>query len=372
MKIIICGIKTIPSSQGGVERGVEEVCSRLVNYGHKVIVYCRANERTWNNYRGFRVENIPYIDSKYMCYFSYMFNVYKDIVNNHDNDSLIHIHSPVVHGIWALLLKIKGYSIVVHNHGLEWNADKWPFWFKYYMKISETFAIHASKYFIVVSKTEHEYFCSRFKNYIHKINIIPNGIPTDSDYTKSSPVEFEKLDFYIYVGRIVPQKRLEDLIEAYHLSGTKKKLIICGGASFSNKYFKQIQEKIKNTHSIYYMGWVNRHITMNLIKNAFALILPSSSEGCPNVLLEAISMGTVSLVSDIQPHKELGGDNLYYFNVKDTNSLANKMHFLESDLKYYHELKKNISVLSTTLADWDTTTEKILELYKDIMKSDLS
>lgn len=371
MDVIICGIKMVPSCEGGIERGVEETCSRLASKGYNITIYCRGIPFQEDLYNGCKIIRIPYFNSKYLCYFTHMAKVFLHIVNNQSRSTLIHVHTPAVNGIWIAFLRLRGHPVVVHNHGLEWRASKWPYWFKITMKISVSIGVRAASRLICVSNEERFYFCRKHPKITKQCDVIPNGLPDGSSNVSSTLFEnlnLQDKEYYVYVGRLVPQKRVEDLIQAYKISGSKKLLIVVGGASYSDSYAQSLYRLSDECSGVIFTGWCERTDVLQLLEKAYSFILPSESEGCPNALLEAISCHCVCVVSDIAAHREIGGDNLIYFNVKDRQSLANIISSLESDDGIFTEARCSIKSLSKKLATWDQIASRVASVYDSVTR----
>ncbi len=369
MNVIICGIKMVPSCEGGIERGVEETCLRLAAKGYKITIYCRGIPFQEDLYHGCKIIRIPYSNSKYLCYFTHMAKVFLHIVNNQSRSTLIHVHTPAVNGIWIALLRLRGHPVIAHNHGLEWRASKWPYWFKMVMKISAAIGFRATSKLICVSNEEKLYFWRKYPKILERCEVVPNGLPNNSRNASSNILKHLNLqdkEYYIYIGRLVPQKRVEDLIQAFKISGSKKRLVIVGGASYSVSYAQSLYRLSDECSGVIFAGWCGRADVLHLLGEAYAFILPSQSEGCPNALLEAISRHCVCVVSDIEAHREIGGDKLMYFHVKDCQSLAKIIFRLESEDGLYTKARHSIKYLSKSLPNWDQVASQIAGVYDEV------
>lgn len=144
MNIAVCGLRDFGRGSGGVERGAEELNSRLASRGFDIAVYARGTSPEIHDYRGFTLLRVPAAGGKYSCYFRYMSEAVRRIHDAHCGNGIVHIHSPAVNGLWAYVFSRYGYRVVSHTHGIEWKALKWPAWFKYFMKWSELVAMRAS------------------------------------------------------------------------------------------------------------------------------------------------------------------------------------------------------------------------------------
>lgn len=244
MDVIICGLKEIPSIKGGVERGAEELSVRLVAKGYKVTICCQGFKGI-RRYRRFVVIGVGKFLGKYSSYFFSMACAFFVIVFKFNKgNAIIHLHSPCVNGIWVPLLKCFGFDVIVHTHGLEWKALKWPFWFKYFMKFFDFIGRFFSNVVICVSDGERNWYEKSVIYRYTPLYKISNGSPNCDPYEKTNILNTLLLnhkDYYLFIGRLVPQKCVLDLIQAYKISKSKKKLLIVGESSASDNYVSKLR-----------------------------------------------------------------------------------------------------------------------------------
>ncbi len=140
--------------------------------------------------------------------------------------------------------KILKKRIVVTIHGLDWQRSKWGGFGSKYIKFGEKLAVKYADEIIVLSKNVQKYFKD---NYNRETVFIPNGVnylkPKEPEIIKEK-YGLNKEDYILYLGRIVPEKGIDYLIKAYKQIHTNKKLVIAGGSSHTDNYFKQIKAKI--------------------------------------------------------------------------------------------------------------------------------
>lgn len=122
-----------------------------------------------------------------------------------------------------------------------------------------------------------------------------------------------KDSYILFLGRLVPEKGIRYLVEAFKQVKTDKKLVIAGGSSDTNSFMKELQELAKADDRIIFTGFVQGQLLDELYSNAYIYTLPSDLEGMPLSLLEAMSYGNCCVVSDIPECTEVVEDKALIF-----------------------------------------------------------
>ncbi len=177
-----------------------------------------------------------------------------------------------------------------------------------------------------------------------KLKIIANGSSNGVDVSYFNPslitdeiknkvrksLNIEKNDFtYLYVGRIVGDKGINELVEAFdklYKTNSNIKLLLVGYKEAELDKLKQKTEDIISSHpAIISTGFHKDVRAFYAISNV--LVLPSYREGFPNVLMQAGAMGLFCIATDINGCNEIIEDEENGFLVppKDTDSLFNAM-----------------------------------------------
>ena len=279
-------------------------------------------------------------------------------------------------------------KIVVTIHGLDWQRSKWGKFASNVIKHEEKEAVKYADEIIVLSKNVEEYFK---KTYNRKTNFIPNGVskPTikEANIIKKQ-WNLDKDSYILFLARLVPEKGLGYLIEAYNNINTDKKLVIAGGGSDTNEYVQSIKDKVKDNPNIIMTGFVQGETLEELYSNCFLYCLPSDVEGMPLSLLEAMSYGNRCLVSDIEENTSVIENYGYSFKKDDVEDLTAKLNELlndedkkkkqtsnnwnkgqdkKLDKKFDKNLKReDIQKFILDKYNWDDITKKTEELYKKI------
>ena len=369
------GHKRIPSREGGVEIVVEELATRMAARGNRVVAYNRKGHNvagaefddtvnTSNepfSYRGVRVIPVTTIDAKGMAALSSsFFATLKAIAAKPD---VIHYHAegPCV---MLRLAHWAGIRTVATIHGLDWQRAKWGKFASTYLKFGERTAARCADEVIVLSRNMQEYF----KNtYGRDTWFIPNGIE------RKQPVAAQKItnkyglhkdDYMLFLGRIVPEKGVHYLIEAFRKLDTDKKLVIAGGASDSTEYYEQIKQMAAQDPRIILTGFVQGRMLQELYSNAYIYVLPSDLEGMPMSLLEAMSYGNCCLTSDIAECAEVVGDKAASFAHGSADALYEALQDLVQHPQKVQEYKDQAADFITGKFSWDSVVDQTLALYE--------
>mgnify|MGYP000302556905 FL=1 len=372
ISIAMIGQKHIPSREGGVEIVVEELSTRMVKKGYHVIVYNRKSKHAMDkkqkitnitSYKGVELKYALTIDKKGLAAMtSSFFGSLQILFSKAD---VVHYHAE---GPCAMIPLIKFFSkkkIVATIHGLDWQRAKWGSGFaSKYIKFGEKMAAKYADEIIVLSNNVQEYF----KNtYNRKTNFIPNGVNKPQilkpDIIKKK-YKLKKEDYILFLGRIVPEKGIHYLIEAFNKIDTNKKLVIAGGASDTDSYYSELKEKAKANKNIIFTGFVQGQELEELYSNAYIYCLPSDLEGMPLSLLEAMSYGLCCLTSDIKECSDVIADKGKTFLKSNVDDLTAKIQQLLEDENLVKKYKKESQNYILEKYNWDDVVEKTMELYR--------
>lgn len=258
-----------------------------------------------------------------------------------------------------------GIKTVATIHGLDWQRSKWGGFATKYIKFGEKIAAKYADEIIVLSKDVEKYFK---ETYNRDTNFIPNGVNKpiirDTNIIKEKYGLSQK-SYILFLARIVPEKGLHYLINAYKNINTDKKLVIAGGASHTNEYLSKIKKMVKDDNRIIMTGFVQGKELDELYSNCYLYCLPSDVEGMPLSLLEAMSYGCTCLVSDIKENINVVKEYGFSFKKGNIESLENN---LKKILNHNFERKNEIANYVLNTYTWKENVYKTLELYKKVNK----
>lgn len=364
MKIAMVGQKGIPATYGGIERHVEEVGSRLVKKGHDVTVYCRLyyTKRT-GQYRGMKLRRLPSINTKHLDTATHCFISTADVLFRKFDIVQFHALGP---SVFSSIPRIAGAKTVVTVHGLDWQREKWGPAASWVLRKCEFPAVHFPNKTVVVSNTLQKYFREK---YSAETVVVPNGtnVPVSRPASQIKKLGLEEGNYVLFVGRLVPEKGVHYLAEAFTRVDTGLKLVLAGGSSFSDSYVDKLREY--QSDKVMFLDYVYGDVLEELWSNAYMVVQPSTMEGLSISLLEALSYGRCVLISDIPENLEVVDDCSPSFVSKDIVDLTEKLAMLlkDPDLVRKYEEKCRDHVLRKY--SWDTITDSIENIYEDLLGS---
>ena len=370
LKIAMLGHKRIPSREGGVEIVVEELSARMVEQGYEVTCYNRRGHhvsgKEYDNsrvkeYKGIKLKSVLTINKKGLSAMTASISgAFHAAFGNYD---VVHFHAegPCVM-LW--LPKLFGKTCIATIHGLDHQRAKWGRIARSYIMWGEKMAVRKADKIIVLSENVQRYFK---KIYGRQTEFIPNGVNRPmlrkADLIKEK-YELEKDSYILFLGRIVPEKGIQYLIEAFQQIRTDKKLVIAGGSSDTDEFMSKLKEMAANDERIIFTGFVQGQLLNELYSNTYIYVLPSDLEGMPLSLLEAMSYGNCCIVSDITECTEVVQDKAIVFkkgNVCDLMEKLQKACDYENIVNFY---KGQATDFICDKYSWDDVVDRTLTLYR--------
>lgn len=303
LRIAMIGTRGVPATFGGVERAVEELAARLAASGHDVTVYCRTgySPSRSSEHRGIRLRYLPAIRTKHLEAISHSLLATLDaLLRRYD---VVHFHA-LGPGLCAPLARLAGIRVVATVHALDFQREKWGRFARTVLRLGAWCAARFPHRTVVVSRELERYFAMK---YGRRTTYIPNGVVLSS---RSGACVDEVLErrvkgHLLFLGRLVPEKGVHTLIEAYRDLETDLPLVVAGPASHSPEYEERLRVLARGDPRISFVGAVYDDAKTELLARTYVFCQPSTVEGLPIVLLEVMAEGICPLVSDIPEHLEV-------------------------------------------------------------------
>ncbi len=373
LRIAMIGHKRIPSREGGIEIVVEELAVRMAALGHRVDVYNRYGhhvsgkkydqEYGWKGrkyYKGVRVYIVPTFHASSLNAIVYsFFATIRALLGRYD---VLHYHAE---GPCAMLWlpRLFHRKIVVTIHGLDWQRAKWGNFASFVIRFGEKMAARYADEVIVLSENVRQYFAD---TYHRQVTYIPNGITRPRLREPELIAEkygLTKDGYFLFLGRIVPEKGLHYLIEAFAETDTDKKLVIAGGNSQAVEYMERIHYMAKQDRRVVMTDFVQGQLLEELYSNAYAFVLPSDVEGMALSLLEAMSYGNCCLVSDICENTEVVEDKALVFHKSNVADLREKLTYMLEHPEIVHARAAESADFICGKYNWDDVVDETVRLY---------
>ena len=368
------GHKYIPSRDGGVEVVVSNLAPHLAKLGYDVTCYNRTNRQfrklrkegeLQREYRGVHLVWTPTLDRRGLA--AMTSSVMATVMASFRPFDLIHFHTegPCV---LCWLPGLLGKKVVVTIHGLDHQRQKWGKFASAYIMLGEKAAVRHADSIIVLSEGVRTYFREK---YGRETVLIPNGIdPAEIRPACEITKQFglAPREYILFLGRLVPEKGIHYLIEAYRKVSTDKKLVIVGGTSDTDDYVKRLHEMAGDDPSVIFTGFQQGLVLEELYSNAYLYVLPSDLEGMPLTLLEAMNYGCCCVTSDIAECADVMEGCGITFPRGNTEALRAALQDLcdhpEKAEARRLESRKTVSSKYT----WQEITAQTHELYRELLE----
>ncbi|KAF0815397.1 Glycogen synthase [Andreprevotia sp. IGB-42] len=360
MKVAIVGLRGFPDVQGGVERHVESLAPLLVAQGADVTVYVRSpymQHVQGNEYQGVRFCRVWSPTGRASETLVHTFLAV--IAAAWQRNKVIHFHA-IGPSFFVPLARLLGMRVVMTHHGQDYQRQKWGKGARLFLRTAESLGVRFSTHVVVISHQLKNLVTDTFKR---DSALIPNGVtgfPAGSgDAGLLAGMGLEAGKYVLNVGRFVPEKRHHDLIDAFlRQPPAGWKLAFAGGADHEDAYSRSVLERAGD--NVVFLGRRNATELASLYRHCGLFVLPSSHEGLPIALLEALSLGAPSVVSDIEPHLEMHLPAESYFPLGNVDALAARIqHFALTPARWdewAERVKRDY--------DWQAVAQKIHTLYQ--------
>ena len=349
--IFIIGCKGIPSNYGGYETFVENLTFYKKSEEIKYHVACIGNdgsEYEHNNARCFCVK-IPNIGpAKAIVYDLKAIKKSIDYIKKNEiKNAIIYILAcrigPFLHH-YKKIMKKYGIKVYINPDGHEWLRAKWSKPIKKYWKISEKLMVKEADLVICDSKNIEKYIMESYSKYNPKTTFIAYGADTEKSKLENDSKELvewykekdvKSNNYYLVVGRFVPENNYKTMISEFMKSNTKKDLVLITNVE-KNKFYEQlrIETGFEKDPRIKFVGTVyEKELIKKIRENAYAYIHGHSVGGTNPSLIEALATTDLNLLYDVGFNREVAEDGALYWNLENMNlaNLIDKCDKLDSN-----------------------------------------
>ena len=409
MKIVVTGTRGIPNVMGGVETHCEELFPRIAAMGEDVTVirrksYVNDGLKEWKGVKLVDIETPKKKSFEAIIHTYRAINMAKKL-----GADILHIHA-IGPALLTPYAKMLGMKVVFTHHGPDYDRDKWGKAAKMVLKMGERMGCMFADDVIVISDVIRNLIKEKYGR-TKNVHLIYNGVskPEICDY----PEYFEELGikkgrYILGMCRFVPEKNLHHLVEAFNIIKNEElrikkegsvqvneelkikkqdsaqadeelkikkqdsaqadeelkgkdggdddiKLVLAGDTDFEDDYSRGLKEMARK-NGVVLTGFVKGRKLHSLLTNCMCYCLPSSHEGLPIALLEAMSYGVKVIVSDIPANLEVGLPQNDYFHVGNVDELAKKLNDVMTHPVEHIEY-------DMTKYDWDKIAKEVRKIY---------
>lgn len=329
--VFIIGSKGIPANYGGYETFVENLTKRRQDENIKYYVACQnaGKDFVYNNAFCFDI-NVPSIGPAKAVYYDYFAfkKVIRIVKEKRIANPIVYVLTcrigPFYKGFVKKIHKLGG-KVFLNPDGHEWLRSKWPWAIKKYWKLSEHLMVKRSDLIICDSLNIEKYIKNEYASYNPRTTYIAYG----ADFSKSELADNDKKltdwynkfnikegEYYLVVGRFVPENNFETIIREFMHSKTNKDLVLITNVEV-NKFYKKLASKLKfkNDKRVKFVGTVyDEQLLKKIRENAFGYIHGHSVGGTNPSLLEALASTKLNLLYDVGFNREVGAESCFYFS----------------------------------------------------------
>ncbi len=366
MRIAIIGIRGLPPRYGGSETMVEELGNRLARAGHEVIAYCRHHnindgEEFHDLYKGIRLIHLPSINTKNLDTITHSFLACWHIGLRNTAD-VVFILNPG-HAVLLPILKLFGKKYLVQIDGMDWTRKKWNPLVQRMFRWSMNLVNRWSKEVLTDNPTMLDWYRNTYHRDIH---ILPHGAnaPEREGTEELARHGLEPNRYYLFVGRLIPEKGIHYLIDAYCSVETDKPLVIVGGSEYTTQYVQKLHEC--GDDRVRFLGYIYGKGSRQLISNCYVYVQPSEVEGTSPVLLTAMGYGKCVVVNGIPENLYTIGDAGIPFDMNSADDLARKLQMLDEKPEMVASYGERARARVIEHFNWDRITEDTLEIFKKL------
>ncbi len=353
MKIAIIGIRGIPVIYSGFESFAENLAVALANKGKNIYVYCRSPyiDKRIKEYKKVNLislftlksKNFESITHSFIATFHACFFLRPQII----------YYLGVGNAIFTLIPRLFGIRTIINVDGLDWKREKWSFIAKIYLKLSEYIATIFPNKTITDSLFIKKYYREKYNK---KTIYIPYGF--DNTLNKIDSLLEKKLlkkynlknnKYFVWIGRIVPENHLEELIIAFQKVKTDYKCLIIGDDLYKSEYKNYIDKLSKNDKRIIFTGFLPKKDYAVLVKSSFCYVETKRSGGTHPSLIEAMGLKCLIISNNNIANKEIIEKGaIFYKNNQHKKTLLEILKLVMNEkneyLYKYRKTSQNICI----------------------------
>jgi glycosyltransferase involved in cell wall biosynthesis len=366
---MIIGLRGFPGVQGGVETHAEQIFPIIAGLGFKVTVVGRSSRLPkdcpleWNGVRLVRLWS-PKCKQLEAIVHTFVGVMYAAVAR----PDILHIQA-VGPALWTPLARLLGLRVVVTHHGPDYDRQKWGKGAKLVLRIGESMGMRFAHRRIAISHGIRDLI---LQAYGQDAVYIPNGVMMPVATAGTGTLEKFGLSpgrYVLLVSRLVPEKRHEDLIRAFASAAVPGwKLALVGGADHPDEYSARVMELSSSTPNVVATGFQKGVALEELYANAGLFVLPSTHEGLPIALLEALSYGLPVVSTDILANLEVGLPRENYFKPGDIGALSDLIRQFALS-PYTDEMRQRNRDWVIGRYDWRVSARDTADLYRSLIES---
>jgi len=364
MRIAMIGSRGIPARHGGFETAIEEIGRRLVERGHQVVVYCRRHNSSTSSRWHLGMERVV-LSSAHTKNLDTASHTLLSIMHAlaFRRADILHFYG-VGNALFLPLLRPMSSATVVTVDGPDWERPKWGRLARWSLRFSARLAVALADALIIDNRPSQRYFAEHFGTEGH---YIPYGAYlADEPATEAlESLGLHDRGYILFVGRLVPDKGVHLLVEAFEGVRTDLQLVIVGDDPYVPDYIHQL--KSTRDPRIRFLGYQYGAPYRQLCSHAYLYVHPLLVDGTSPALLQAMGFGNCILTSDLPEAMDVAGDTGFSFRANDVGHLRRALQELVDRPEMVEDGRQRARERVGRLYNWDRVTNQHEELYRSLL-----
>jgi glycosyltransferase involved in cell wall biosynthesis len=363
--IAVLGTRGIPANYGGFETCAEQLSQRWVSWGHDVLVYARRE----------RYDTRPAVTNGVAVRYTSSLRSFGlgtpsaatlsvlDLIFRGRKFRWVHLYN-TGNAFLLPVLRMLGFRVLISVDGIEWRRDKWGPVQKWAHRLGAHLAARFADRIVVDNGVVADFYARHLKCTPATIAYGAQPIRRTADAPQILARFGLNADGYcIFIGRIVPEKGVRELIDAYGRLETDLALVIVGDdapTEYRNEMWARQNDKLR------LVGYQYGHVCDQLLVNARMYVSASMLEGTSPALLSAMAAGVCCLVNGIPENRSTVGNSVALYEQDNTDDLVRLWQELLDDPQRSSSLAASGQAHQRRFYDWDVIARRYLELFNEI------
>jgi len=325
------------------------------------------NGQRLKEYNGATLVHLPSINNKNLDTITHSFLSILYILFNNTSD-IIHFHG-VGNSLLFPLLFLSKKKVIVTVDGADWERKKWSRIARFFLKISAFFAVRFADIIVADSPVAENIYKKRFRRYEEKIVYIPYGAnieKIDEDKEILEKYNLKRDNYILFVGRLIPEKGVHYLIDAFEQVNTNLNLVIVGDSEYNREYLKELRNR--SDKRVIFTGFVFGNKFKTILKNCLFYVQPSEVEGTSPMLLTAMAFGKCVIVNGIPENISTIGEAGIYFKKNNVDDLKNKIELLLNNKSLIERYGRKALKRIMENYSWDKIANDYEKIYKNLYR----
>ena len=358
LKISIIGSRGYPYVYSGYETLVKNIGERMVAKGVQVTVYCHSYlfDEKPKQLNGIQLKYIPTIKSKSLSQPIHSFFAFWHAAFSNADVVLV---LNVSNGPFGFITRLFKKPTLINVDGLEWMRPKWKGFGAIYFKWAAKMAVKLMDLIVTDAIAMQTIYKKEFNA---DSVVITYGADSNKGASENllNKWQLQSQDYYLIVGRMIPDNNSDIIIEGFINSSSTKKLVIVGDVPYQDAYATKI--KSYQDDRLVFTGYItNGDELASLYKYCFAYMHGHEFGGTNPTLLKAMANGcAIGAIDTVFSREVLQNDTFGTYFKKDIYALSNWFQWAEANPEKLTVLRSMVSNGLNEKYDWDLVTELYL------------